>query len=157
MANEDIDYQAVIADLRKRRDTLTSAIAAIEALVGGKTPGNGDDGEIPEDSTGAVDRSGDRRNDAFFKMSAAEAARKYLQERKRTATGQAITKALTAGGFTTASPNPYNTIYTALVRNPEIFVRVQKKEWGLVEWYPGRKIVAQAKKASEAAGQDEGS
>lgn len=79
-------------------------------------------------------------HDTFFGMKAADAAKLYLSKVKKTTPPKAIADALIEGGWKTSSQNPAENIRTILNRN-SAFV-VIKGEFGLAEWYPGRKAAA---------------
>ena len=76
-------------------------------------------------------------HDAFFQMTAADAARKYLAATKRTINISALAEALVAGGWKSSSKNVTKNLRTMLSRHPD-FIRVNG-EFGLTEWYPGRR------------------
>ena len=130
MSQEQIDYAVVLEDLKKRREKLDAAIAAIATILGDPSAaitasvGNG------EEVIGAV------KSDSFFNMSVPDAIRKFLRMTKRPQKANIIAKALQDGGIHTLSKNFYANVFTTLKRDPN-FVKV-KKEWGLAEWYPGR-------------------
>lgn len=129
MTTAQPDYEAVLADLKAKRDQIDAAIAAIEAIsgiaVGSARPG------------GAVAIEGD----TFFGMTALEAAIKYLGMVKKVQSPTEIAEALEAGGMTHSSQNLANTLYTTLSRSASHNGPVVKvgKNWGLAEWYPGLK------------------
>lgn len=80
--------------------------------------------------------------DAFFRMSIADAARKYLAMVKKKQTIQQIADALEAGGLTHTSRRFYGTVLTTLRRQEKQvgdIVKVGRGIWGLAEWYPNRK------------------
>ena len=136
-----IDYQAVLADLEKKRDDLDRAIAGIRLLIG--LPQSSSPGPVSEPLIGpsvgppAPRSSGETRipSDAFFGMSIPAAAHKFLSMRKRPATSPEIAEALEAGGYPHQSSNLSNTINTALTRNPDMFAKVKRGTWGLRSWY----------------------
>jgi hypothetical protein len=76
-------------------------------------------------------------NDTFFGMTIAEGAKKFLTITKKTATARAIAEALVAGGFKTSAKNFVETLRSIVSRH-QYFVFVNG-EFGLAEWYPGRK------------------
>lgn len=130
-----IDYAAVLADLKSKRDALDAAIAGIERIVG-QAGGSA--------VTGVTDPqvSSDVQSDSFFGMSISEAAKKFLAMKKKPQSTQDISGALEQGGMTHTSDNWGNTVGSVLSRidaaNGEI-VRVKRGLWGLAAWYPGRK------------------
>lgn len=151
MKSEDIDYGVVLADLEAKKSAIENAIAGIKMMLGQgqatATSSNGgtdiDTNEIP--------------SDAFFQMPVPDAIRKYLRLVKRPRSVRDITDALEKGGITHTSKAFVNNVSTALFRNANKengFVKV-KSEWGLMEWYPGRKIVKGAAGKSDSVGTDE--
>ena len=141
---EGIDYEAVLVDLRIKRDELNTAIATIERILGvastatttapGSTPAAAADEKIPKQI----------ESDTFFGLSAVQAAKKYLKMVKRPSATKEIHDGLKAGGFLTNSKSFYSNLYTSIMRSGE-FRRVHKK-WGLVEWYPNRPMEAPIRK-----------
>ncbi len=141
--SEGIDYEAVLDDLKARRDQLNVAIAGIEQMLGlaasspaGATPSVTDE-QLPKQV----------ETDTFFGLSAVEAAKKYLKIVKRPAAMKTIHDALKDGGYLTHSKNFYANLYTAIMRSPD-FVKV-KKNWGLAEWYGGRRPPVEEKTATK--------
>jgi hypothetical protein len=139
---ENINYQAVLADLRAKRDALNAAIGAIEEIAGiKKSPlaqkGSGMASVVPsplETPAGPVEI---HRN-AFFGLKMPDAIKKYLSMAMRRETTGAIIEGLKAGGLASESKNFTSIVYTALrrlERKGEV-VRIGKK-WGLAEWQPG--------------------
>jgi hypothetical protein len=134
MSQEQIDYSAVLEDLKKRRDQLDAAIAVITQLQGS--------GAIAFDavaSSAAVQGPVDQpiETGTFFNLSTPDAIRKYLGMTKRPRKARDITKALQDGGIRTVSSNFYTVVLTTLKRGKD-FMQLPSKEWGLAEWYPGR-------------------
>lgn len=147
MATSLIDYEAVLEDLRAKRDELNTAIAAIERLVrGGASPkdsatnGEGASGSPPADGVEEVAvpiESKQLREDTFFGLSATAAAKRYLGMVKRPVLTQELVEALKKGGYLTNAANFYSNLYTTLKRSPD-FTNLGKGKWGLSEWYPNR-------------------
>jgi hypothetical protein len=137
MANEQIDPEAVLADLIAKRDALDGAIAAIRAAYGlaQPAPQGGSPVGRPIDPSSIPD-------DAFFGLSIGEAAKKYLGIMKRKQSIREIAEALDNGGLPHSSTNFFNTVATMLNRaakgDPEL-VRVGRGEWGLAGWYGNRR------------------
>ena len=156
-----INYGAVLADLKKRREDINMAIAAIEQIMwvlgipippdspdagsgDGADHGEGLSTPPPSKAPGALPAipTGDThiREDAFFGMSISTASQKYLAMRKKPATAPEIAAALEAGGFPHQSANLPNTINSVLARNAvgaaPIFAKVKRGTWGLRAWYP---------------------
>jgi hypothetical protein len=144
MDGTEIDYAKVLQDLKSKRDRLNSAIEGIEEMLGmAPSPASPENGNRPPPEQVLVDGTGrllprQVASDSFFQMSASAAAEKYLNIVKRPASTNEICDALIRGGYLTNSKNFYSNMYTTLSRTPE-FVKV-KKDWGLAEWYPGRRL-----------------
>jgi hypothetical protein len=133
-------YEAVLHDLLARRRELDATIAVLRRAI--------DDGEVrpgePRGECGAPEPGGGLASppatDAFFGMSIADAARKYLRLRKRKAATAELAQALEQGGLTHASENFVATVSAILSRESRRageIVKVARGEWGLSEWYPG--------------------
>ncbi len=124
----------VIADLRARIAALQAMLDSLEML---RAPSGSP--SIPGTQFGLQPRATGVTfdNDAFFGMTAGEAAKKYLAALKKTATINAIGEALIAGGWKTSSKNLSENLRSILSRHPN-FVKING-EFGLAEWYPGRK------------------
>ena len=155
----EIDYSAVLADLKKRRDDLDKAIAGIEQLIGlpaSSAPDANSAETVDGDKVGkgvriplrgtvkAADSplpsSGPIPSDAFFGMSIAQATQKFLTMRKKPATAPEIAEALEQGGLPHQSSRLPNTVNSVLTRNSvgaaPIFAKVKRGTWGLRAWYP---------------------
>lgn len=122
MPEPTVDYQAVLADLKARRDQISQAIAVLESVAGagglGPSSGSGDTASI--------------RSDSFFGMSVPQAVKKYLgMTGKVPKSPNDITETLKKGGQEQAT---YNNVYTALKRLPDV-VKLPNGDWGLADWY----------------------
>src|SRR4051812_35637611 len=110
MAQEPVNYEAVLADLPAKRDSLDAAIAAIEQLKGvGQMSGDGGAPAKPIDPSSIPD-------DAFFGLSVVEATKKYLSIVKRKQSVKEIADALDRGGLPHSSSNFVGTVSTMLRR-----------------------------------------
>jgi hypothetical protein len=142
--SDEIDADPIGASIALMEAQISKLRAAIETLEGvrpllGQSAGtsslrNGNDVSFS--------------HDAFFGMSAADAAKKYLAATKKTATIKAIADALLAGGWKTAAKNVNENLRTILSRTPA-FVLING-QFGLAEWYPGRKVKSRRSSSSEA-------
>jgi hypothetical protein len=128
MANGNINYSAVLADLEARKVELESAIAAIKnILAAGGGFANGDsDGVISPENIPVG---------AFLRLSIADATKKYLDMVKTKQPVPAIQKALDRGGL---PPVKYTTLYAVLRRRESQFGDIIRigEEWALSDWYP---------------------
>jgi DNA-directed RNA polymerase delta subunit len=136
-------YDAVLADLRAKRDQIDQAIQAIEALRGG-APVAGTKaalGSNPTEGPGA-----------FLGMTIPDAARKLLGSRRQQLSTADIFAAFKAGGLHMTSADPINTIGSVLTRRFNTvgdIVRVGRGIWGLAEWYPNRNFKKKGAKNNE--------
>ncbi|MEI7803853.1 MAG: winged helix-turn-helix domain-containing protein [Hyphomicrobiales bacterium] len=127
-------YDAVIADLKAKRDQIDQAIAAIEATRGG---GGGAPTTIGS-NTGPIGIDGPG---AFLGLSIPEAAKKLLAAKRQPLRNADILAGFKAGGFVLGSKDPLNTIGAVLTRRANDtgdIIRVGRGIWGLKEWFPGR-------------------
>lgn len=143
---ENVDYGAVLADLKQRREQLDATIATIEQLAGTGALAGG------QESSG----NGEIRSDSFFKMTIPNAAKKYLRIKKQPQLAPEIARALEQGGYTHQSSDFTQTVATTLLRIWErngTIVKLPDKRWGLGEWYgtpkPRRTKEAEAKGSVE--------
>lgn len=130
--NQGIDYNAVLAELEKKRDDLDKAIVGIKILMGLPTAAPGGGASPPAPAANEADLD----SHAFFGMSIPIAAQKYLTIRRKPATAVEMAKALIDGGFPSQSDKFANTVTTAMYRNRDTFVKVKRGTWGLKAWYP---------------------
>ena len=142
----EIDYTAVLDDLRGRRQQLDQAIAGIEAVIAGIGPAglgaqnNGNDTEL--------------RSDSFFNLSVREGTVKLLKIRKRAMSAKEISEALETGGMISTAKDFYQTVYTGLARAESDGILMKHpgtKKYGLPEWYGGRQKAKVQKEAAEDA------
>jgi hypothetical protein len=148
-------YEPVIAELKAQMEECQRTISTLELMrsKAGFTAPIASLASVPAQPNGVASFT----NDAFFGMTIADAAKKYLGATRKTATARVIAEALIAGGFKTSAKNFVENVRSIISRNPGIvFVN---GEYGLAEWYPGRKAGAKSKRASaaEAGAMDESS
>jgi hypothetical protein len=141
---DQLDNDPIAASIVMMRTQIAKLEAAIQTLedvrsliLPGSSPSARNGGEV------------NFSHDSFFGMTAADAARKYLSAIKKTANPKVISDALVAGGWKTASKNVPENVRTILNRN-SAFV-VINGEFGLAEWYPGRKAVNKQRGGSVTA------
>ena len=151
MSDGEIDYAAVLSDLKARRDKLDAAISGIEAVIGIRAS---ESAGTPSPNGGRSEVAGEG---AFLGMSIVDATVKLLRVSRKTLRNEEIFQALKSGGLVFTSDNPPSTIGSILHRNwnggGEV-VRVSRGVWGLAEWHPRlRKRHEGSDKASE--GNDE--
>lgn len=145
--NQNDPYEAVLADLRAKREQIDQTINLLSAMRGGVavsaslsvSPANGVE-------TGVVETAG-----MFLGMSIVDAAKKLLAARKRTMSNSEILAELKAGGLVLTGADPLNVVGSVMTRrfnNIGDVVRVGRGTWGLKEWYPGRNFKASTKPSS---------
>lgn len=149
MASEaNIDYNAVLADLKAQRDKIDAAIAGIETLLGARA--------ISGQSN--TSSGNDLGPGAFLGMSIVEATAKLLRARRQQQRTEDIVKALQDGGIAFASKEPINTVGSVLNRDWNSggdIVRVSRGVWGLAEWHPRlRKRPGDSKSADDDTPED---
>lgn len=139
-------YDAVIADLRAKRDEIDQLIARLELFRNWVPPPMG--GLAPEPSllSQAVATAASGRDipaGTFHGMSIEAGVKKLLAMRKRTMSAQEMAIDLRNGGLHLQSDNPANTIASVLSRafaGGSDIVRVSRGQWGLQEWYPTQRF-----------------
>lgn len=145
--NDQINpYDAVISDLRAKRDQIEQAIKLLETLREGilvpglgATPPPGISTLIGHMAT----QDGEMVAGTFHGMNIQDAVKKLLHMRKRTMGAQEIAADLHSGGLRLQSDTPANTItsvlHRAFTRGGDI-VRIGRGQWGLAEWYPTQRF-----------------
>jgi HB1, ASXL, restriction endonuclease HTH domain len=139
-------YDAVISDLRAKRDQIDQAIKLLETLREGiLIPGMG--ASPPPSLSNLVGhlstKDGDMVAGTFHGMSIEAAVRKLLVMRKRTMGAQDLASDLRMGGLVLQSQTPAKTIASVLHRsftNGGDIVRVGPGLWGLQEWFPNQRF-----------------
>jgi hypothetical protein len=139
-------YEAVIVDLESKISTLQATVENlrnIRSIVSqiAQSP-------MAANGPRATQNIADFGHDAFFGMTVGEAAKKYLKVVKKTVSIPVLVEALMAGGLKSASTNMRENVRSILGRHPD-FVRING-EFGLAEWYPGRKAVSKRRGSSPA-------
>ena len=151
MEAHNINYESVLGDLKRRRQELDAAIAAIERIVGQGSGGGGKEGV----GRSAYTPTGQIRPDEFFGMTIPAAIKKYLEIMKRPRTATDIAKGIKDGGLISQAKNFYANVATALRRMDERGRVVQipdTKQWGLAAWYPSKPRRNGTKKKDDMSG-----
>lgn len=131
-------YDAVLADLRAKRDALDAHITFLEGMRDSRL------GIAPALTPPQVDPSSETAEDQagmFLGMSIVDASKKLLKLRKRQLANAEILQNLQAGGMVLTGSDPLNVVSSVLTRRFNTVgdvVRVSRGTWGLKEWYPGR-------------------
>jgi hypothetical protein len=124
MANEPINYKAVLADLEAKKAQIESAIAAIKMIAsqGGTLP----PGAGGQHTVGPSE---------FLKMSIPDATKKLLETTRHKQSTQAVIDALVSGGLPRSK---YATVYSILRRREKQLGDLinMQGDWALAEWYP---------------------
>lgn len=141
----NIDYPAVLADLRAKREKLDAAIAGLETMLGLKSMEIGQQAGVTANGNALAEG-------AFLGMSIVDATKNYLRAVKKPQRNEEIHAALKRGGLLFTSKEPINTIGSVLNRdwtNGGDIVRVSRGVWGLADWNPRLR-----RKAGEPAPED---
>src|SRR4051812_32884046 len=109
MVSPQESYAAVLEDLERQRDELTTAINAIRRVMGLALS------ETPTGSSRPASGA-QLRSDEFFQMPIIDAAKRYLALTKQPATAPEIAKGLKDHGMINDSPSFNSTVYTLLFR-----------------------------------------
>lgn len=130
-------YDAVLADLRAKRDQIDQTIALLSSLRAGGGASVPFAGAAPQSAdNGIVETAG-----MYLGMSIVDAAKKLLGLRKRTMGNVEIAREIQAGGLVLSGKDPVNVVGSVLTRrfnDVGDVVKVGRGIWGLKEWYPGR-------------------
>ncbi len=126
-------YEPVIAEMKAQIEECQRVIVTLEMMRS--------KGASAAPASGGVSTSTPQgapfSKDAFFGMTIAESSKKFLTVTKKTATAKTIADALVAGGFKTSAKNFVETVRSIVSRH-QYFAFVNG-EFGLADWYPGRK------------------
>lgn len=144
-------YDAVLADLRAKREEIDKTITLLESLRDERL------GVAPAQSQGPVAEDDTPSTGMFLGMSIVDAAKKLLGMRKRTMTNSEILAELKAGGVVLTGADPLNVVGSVLTRrfnNVGDVVRVGRGIWGLKEWYPNRNFKPGSKQSQSDAPDD---
>lgn len=133
-------YDAVLADLRSKRDQLDQTIRLLESLRGSlaaPVPSAAPDAA----SIAKIEHVSEENEGTFLGLTIPEAAKKLLLIRKKALGNAEIAAGLQAGGLVMKSADPVNTIGAVMTRRflqVGDVVKVGRGVWGLKEWYPNR-------------------
>jgi hypothetical protein len=143
MAN-DIDYGAVLADLKAKRDALDNAIKGIERWLslGGTDPTKDEPSQLAEIKADSV---GTRAN-IFANLSIPDAIYQYLELEGSPRPLKNITSALKNGGLASTAKHLNRAISSTLTRLKKEKGSVVQRDggWGLIQWYSGKQRTAAA-------------
>ncbi len=154
---EDATYGAILAELLEDRANIDRMIEWVQKKMGPNAERSLASTPLvhPQPETAGSNHYFKTRShlavDSFFRMSVQDAITKFLNLSKRPRTAKDITEGLAAGGLTHKSQNLYATVYPTLLRmerNNEV-ARAGKREWGLSEWYGGRKTITEEKSETD--------
>lgn len=140
-------YDAVLADLRAKRDQIDSVIAALNSLRAASLSV----AAIAQSASGETTIA--ETAGMYLGMSITDATKKLLALRKRTMGNADIARELQAGGLAMTSKDPVNTVGSVLTRRfHEVgdVVKVGRGVWGLKEWYPGRTFKPASKQSASS-------
>jgi hypothetical protein len=152
MANEPVNYEAVLADLEAKKSELERAIATIRGVMGLAATGPADPTKGGPGGGGGhpVPEGGD-----FLGMSIPEATKAHLIRTRKPLSTKAIMSALERGGL---PPSKYATVYGVLRRRSEQVGDLfnMNGDWALTEWYPNHRKAQAAAKPDEQPKEKEG-
>jgi hypothetical protein len=138
-----MDYQAVLADLRERRNLIEAAIRAMEAVVALTEP------HIPHIETlpPAAPAGGcTHERGAYEGLSLLDAAKMYLQSKGQCQRTKDILRALQDGGIALGGKSPINIVGAVLNTNLKRgggIVRVRRGVWSLAGWQAQAELPSQ--------------
>lgn len=120
MAEQVIDYQCVLRDLKKRRDRLDAAITAIQEIM------------VENSSQAASKITLIPESTKYSSMTIGDAAADYLKSTGKKQSTSKIASALTRGGIASESKSLYRTVYNTLTlraTKPDADVVRAGKDW----------------------------
>jgi hypothetical protein len=137
-------YDAVLADLRAKKEQIETTIALLESLRAAGAAA----ATVPQRGIGDAVMRGSKPPEAvgpgaFFGMTIHDAAIKLLRTHHREMQTTELVPELERGGIRLTSSDKVNTVGSILLRRFYTvgdLVRVGRGRWGLQEWYPGRKF-----------------
>ncbi len=143
MGVEQMDYNAILADLEAKRAALDATIAsfrqalALGALgtAGDISQGNGSGSVASVMGYGGTEVPAG----AFLGKSIPDAAKLYLAIVKKKQTSKEIGEALKRGGMESTSKNFIGIVHAVLDRARKAntgIVKLDRSYWGLADWYP---------------------
>lgn len=143
-------YEAVLADLRAKRELIDQAIKAIEVFRGK----GGDGAEATPQQHSPAREDVEVGAGEFLGMSIADATKKLLSMRKKSMGNAEIAKELTEGGLVmsanTEHQNIVGSVLTRRFQQVGDIVRVGRGVWGLKEWYPNKTFKPHMKSNGDA-------
>ncbi|WP_313808554.1 winged helix-turn-helix domain-containing protein [Sphingobium sp.] len=145
-------YEAVLLDLRAKRDHLDNMIKGLEAFRG--IPSSGVSLPMSSVPSATAEVAIEETSGMFLGMSIVDATKKLLALRKKTMGNVEISRELRAGGLILTGSDPVNVIGSVLTRRFNQVgdvVKVGRGIWGLKEWYPGRSFKPNGKAPSPAS------
>lgn len=151
-------YEAVLRDLRAKRDEIDITIRSLENLRGITSQGAA--ARVIEAAVHDVATVSSVDPGEFLGMTIVDAAKKLLTIRRRYLTNPEIVEGLQSGGLVLRSADPANTVGTVLKRREDEvgdLVRVSPGrggKWGLTEWAPHlkKKSMKEAEVVDDGAG-----
>jgi hypothetical protein len=141
-----IDYGAVLADLKAQREKIDAAIAGIETMLGMKP--------LSSFASQEAQKLNDLVSGNFLGMTIVDATVKFLRAKRANQRTEDILSALKDGGIAFRSANPINTVGSVLYRDwlqGGELVRVSRGMWGLAEWHPRLRKRSNVKNGSTEA------
>lgn len=149
-------YEAVLADLHAQRDRIDQAIQVIRnmraasAALAGLPPVPSQSDSPMQNGSGPTLGGVSGSEGDLLGMTIADAAVKTLTARRRVMGNAELYAAFKQGGLILTSAEPINVINSVLTRRfAQVgdIVRVDRGQWGLQQWYPGRSFKKKVKGA----------
>jgi hypothetical protein len=135
-------YDAVLNDLRAKREQIDQTIRLLESLRGGDGQHAAAEAAAPDAaSIEKMRQINENQAGMFLGMTIPDAAKKLLTIRRCALGNLEIATALQAGGLVMKSADPVNTVGAVMTRRFQQvgdIVKVGRGVWGLKEWYPNR-------------------
>lgn len=130
-------YEAVLADLRTKRDEIDHVIRTLEGFKSGRPT------KAPLSVTAPSAEAPEAAFGPFVGMNIVDATSLLLARRGQPMQVVDIHADLKSGGLVMNSAEPVNVIGSVLARRFHAvgdIVRVGRGTWGLAEWFPGREF-----------------
>ena len=140
MALENINYGAILADMKAKRAALDASISALETALASGALGQASDASAPSDAgaaAGVITGPVDLPKGALMGKSVPVAIKLYLEATKRKQKPQEIAAAISQLGVESIAKNFGIVVGTALKRLKAAGeVMIFKDGWGLSSWAP---------------------
>lgn len=159
MPEEKKDPKALLIDAIRKRDELNTFIKVLQEMTGQTeaTSVSSNSSQKPTETLllGEVtDPMSVVYPGLFFGKSQPQAVKLLLERVKRPLKMRAVMECLEKGGLKIGGKEPNVNLWGVLNRNADIFIRVPKAGWGLVEWYEPSVIAKYRKEGGSKEGDE---